>query len=69
MDPLISSIVGLKLAETASSIQYAVAAKMLKVDQAQGDAALKLIQAAQQSFDGAVADVSDAITTALDTYA
>ncbi|HWL92989.1 MAG TPA: hypothetical protein VNT79_05610 [Phycisphaerae bacterium] len=64
-----SSIIGLKLAETTAAIQFAAAAKILKAGQAQGDAALKLIAAATESFDAAVADVSADITTQLDCYA
>lgn len=59
----------MKLAETTASIQYAVAAKMLRAEQAGGDAAMKLIEAASQSFDAGIAQVSDAITSTLDTYA
>ncbi len=69
MDALSSSVVGLRLAETTASIQYAVAARVLQAGQSSGDVALKLIEAAQTSFDQAVANVSDALSAQLDLYA
>ena len=62
-------MVGLRLAETTASIQYAVAARMLQAGQSSGVAALKLIEAAQASFDQAVANVSETINAQLDLYA
>ncbi len=69
MDSLTSAVVGLKLAETASSIQYAVAAKMLQNSRTQGDAVLKMLESAKDGFDQAVANVADAISGQLDLYA
>jgi hypothetical protein len=71
MDALTSSIVGLKQAETFSRVQFAVAKKILDNQQLQGDAALKLINAAA----GGAAKAGDALVAAatglggaLDTY-
>lgn len=69
MDSLTSSIVGLRLAESMASIQYAVAAKLLQSESLRADAALDLIRAAEQTYDSAAADVVDSITGTLDTYA
>ncbi|MBX3395305.1 MAG: hypothetical protein KF841_08050 [Phycisphaerae bacterium] len=69
MDALTSSIVAMNLAETTASIQYAVAAKLLRSEQAVGDTALKLIEAASRNFDAKIAQVSAAIDSTLDTYA
>lgn len=65
---LTSALVGLKAAETASTIQYAVAGKLLRTQRQQGDAILKLLQAASQQVESAAADVLDA-TGSLDLYA
>ena len=46
MDSLISSAVGLKQAELASQVQFAVARKILDNGRLQGNAAVQLIQAA-----------------------
>lgn len=43
---LVSAVVGMKQAETASKVQYAVAKKLLDTQRMQGDAAIKLLQAA-----------------------
>ncbi len=71
MDSLISGVVGLKSAEMASKVQYAVARKMLDNQQMQGAAALKLLQAAGTG----VAQAGDELVAAatglggqLDTY-
>jgi len=46
---MISSAIGMKQAQTMSQVQYAVARKVMDNNQMQGDAAVKLIQAAGQS--------------------
>lgn len=69
MDPLVSSMVNLEAARTASSVQYAVAAKILKTEKDSGAAVEKLIAAASQGIDQAAQSVVDATTGALDTYA
>jgi len=45
---LINSAVGFKQAETASNIQIAVARKILQSQRQEGDAVIKLINAANQ---------------------
>ena len=69
---LVSAIVGLDQAQTMSSVQIAVAKKMLDVDRSQGNAAVQLIQSADNEVNGA----GDALVAAatglggsLDTYA
>ena len=48
MDALVSAAIGFQQAKVASQVQYAVARKLLDNQQLQGDAAVKLIQAATQ---------------------
>lgn len=69
---LVSAIVGLDQAQAMSSVQIAVARKMLDVDRSQGNAAVQLIQSADNEVNGA----GDALVAAatglggsLDTYA
>jgi hypothetical protein len=69
---LVSAIVGLDQAQTMSSVQIAVAKKMLDVERSQGNAAVQLIQSADNEVNGA----GDALVAAatglggsLDTYA
>jgi hypothetical protein len=69
---LVSAIVGLDQAQAMSSVQIAVAKKMLDVDRSQGNAAVQLIQSADNEVNGA----GDALVAAatglggsLDTYA
>ncbi|HWE94501.1 MAG TPA: hypothetical protein VG269_11105 [Tepidisphaeraceae bacterium] len=68
---LVSAIVGLDQAQALSSVQIAVAKKMLDVDRSQGNAAVKLIQSADQEVSGA-GDALVAAATGLggsiDTY-
>lgn len=61
-----SAVTSLKAAETASQIQFAVAAKSLDQQKAQGAAVVKLIQGASANVDASVAAVSDAIGGLLD---
>jgi hypothetical protein len=46
MDPLVSGVINFQQAATMSQVQYAVARKMLDNQEMQGNAAIKLIQAA-----------------------
>lgn len=63
-----SALVGLKAAETAASVQYAVAGKLLRTQRQQGDAILQLLQSASRQVESAAAEVLDA-TGSLDLYA
>jgi hypothetical protein len=45
---LVSAITGMDQAQAISSVQIAVAKKILDIDRSQGNAAVKLIQAADQ---------------------
>jgi len=69
---LISAITGLDQAKTISSVQLSVARKVLDVQQFEGDAAVKLIEAASQTTSKA-GDALVAAATGLggrvDTYA
>jgi hypothetical protein len=69
---LISAITGLDQAKTISAIQFSVARKVLDMQQFQGDAAVKLIDAASQTMNKA-GDALVAASTGLggqvDTYA
>jgi hypothetical protein len=69
---LTSAIVHFKSAEVTSQVQYAVAAKMLKMANAQDRAVLQLLEAAAQSMEAAATDVADAatdLTRGVDVYA
>jgi len=72
MDSLVSAAIGLQQAKIASQVQYAVARKLLDNQQLQGDAAVKLIQAATPG-PAAAGDALVAAATGLggsvDTYA
>jgi len=69
---LTSAITGLQQAQTMSAVQISVARKILDMQQFQGDAAVKLIQAASQTA-GNAGDALVAAATGLggqvDTYA
>lgn len=69
---LISAVTAMDQASAVGSVQMAVAKKILDMQSFQGDAAVKLIQAASKSVNGA----SDAVVAAatglggqIDTYA
>jgi hypothetical protein len=69
---LTSAITGLQSANTMAKVQMAVARKVLDVEQYQGDAAVKLIEAASNG----ASQAGDALTAAsiglggqIDTYA
>jgi Putative motility protein len=72
MDPLTSGIVAYKQDQTMSQVQFAVARKMLDNQQMQGDAAVKLINAAcsnaSQGGDALVA-AATGLGGQVDTYA
>lgn len=61
-----SAVSSLKAAETASQVQFAVAAKSLNQQKAEGQAVVQLIQGAQENLDQSIANVSDAIGGLLD---
>lgn len=68
---LVSGIVNFKQAQLASQVQYAVAAKMLKMQETQGASIVKLIDAAGKN----AAQAGDALVAAatglgggVDTY-
>ena len=69
---LTSAITGLQQAQTMSAVQISVARKILDMQQFQGDAAVKLIEAASQTTNHA-GDALVAAATGLggqvDTYA
>ena len=69
VDPLVSSVVQLKAAQTASSVQYAVAAKLLQTERQGGAAVLKLIDAADQEMNQAAESVADSAVGGLDVMA
>ncbi len=69
---LTSAILDFKSAAVTSQIQYAVAAKMLKMANVQDQAVLQLIEAAAQSMEAAATQVADAacdLTRGIDVYA
>lgn len=71
MDSLISSAVGLKQAELASQVQFAVARKILDNGRMQGNAAVQLIEAATKGVNQAGDQLVAAATGlggSLDTY-
>lgn len=61
----------MKSAQVATQVQYAVAAKMLKVANDQGANVAQLLQAAVEGFDQSLANANAAIDPSrmLDTYA
>ena len=72
MDSLASALVGIKTAETMGQIQVAVAAKMLKTANEQGEAVLQLVEAATQNMaqaSGRVASLSADMGANLDLTA
>lgn len=61
-----SAVTSLKAAQTTSQIQFAVAAKFLDQQRAQGESVVQLIQSASQNLDESLANVSQAIGGLLD---
>lgn len=69
---MISSVVGLKQAEVASKIQFAVAQKIMQNDRMQGAAVMKLLDAATKGVNQAGDQLVAAATglgSTIDTYA
>lgn len=69
---LTSAITGFQQAQTMSAVQISVARKILDMQQFQGDAAVKLIQAASQtstSAGDALASAATGLGGQVDTYA
>ena len=71
MMDLVNAVVGLKQAQVASQVQFAVAKKLLDSQKMQGSAALKLVEAANKSASSAGDELVAAATGLggeLDTY-
>lgn len=69
---LVSAITSFNQATTLGSVQMAVAKKMLDMQQFQGNAAVQLIQAANQEVDssgGALVAAATGLGGRIDTYA
>ncbi len=66
---LASTILGVKSAQQAVSIQYAVAAKMLDTQRAQGNAATQLIDAAGRQIQTATESLATETAQLLDVLA
>lgn len=58
MDALTNSLVAIRQADVQTRVDYAVAKKMLESEQASGQAAVKMIEAAAKSQASMVAAVS-----------
>lgn len=70
----LNSVLSLSSAAATSRVQYAVAAKVLQSQMQQGDAAVKLVQAATQGIEQQIQSMNDANAEAsngggLDMYA
>ena len=68
---LVNAVVGMKAAGTMAKVQYAVAAKILDAQRMNGDAVVKLIQAAGDGVNKAGDELVAAATglgSALDVY-
>lgn len=68
---LVHSVIAFKQAELVARVQYAVAAKVLDQQQQTGNAALKLLEAANQGLTRASDPLMTAVTglgAQLDTY-
>ncbi len=66
---LINSISNLQAAQTASQVQYAVAAKALQTTRAQGEAAVQLIQSAAEGMNQALENVAKDLGSQIDVRA
>lgn len=64
-----SAAVSLKAAQNAFQVQIAVAAKLQDSQQAQGDAVVKLIEAASNNLDQASSDLINAVSGGIDIRA
>ncbi len=65
----VSAAVNLKAASSLGKVQLAVAGRMLKIANQQGDTALKLIEAAAESMSSATADLNRSLGLMLDLHA
>ena len=65
----VSAAVNLKAAGTLGELQLAVAGRMLKIANQQGDNVLKLIESAAESMSSATADLNRSIGRMLDLHA
>ena len=65
----VSAAVNLKAAGSLGKVQLAVAGKMLKIANQQGESALKLIESAAESMSSATADLNRSIGRTLDLHA
>ncbi len=64
-----SMMTNLKSAEQTSAIQYAVAAKIMQSERAEGDAAVQLIEAAGATMDQALSSAGATLASQLDLLA
>ncbi|MBP7933781.1 MAG: hypothetical protein KA354_03950 [Phycisphaerae bacterium] len=66
---LIDSIVGFKAAQTTAEIQMAMAAKILKITQGQGQAAADMVAAANENLEKAMSEMLEGMGSGYDRYA
>ena len=66
---LVSAVSHTNMASHLGKVQLAVAGRMLKIANQQGDDALKLIEAAAESMSSATADLNRSIGRMLDLHA
>jgi len=65
---LIESVANFKAAESMVQVQMAVAAKVLKTTQDQGQMAVELINAALEGMEQAIKDLAGDLGSSLDAY-
>lgn len=66
---LVDGIVDLAAARSMAQIQMAVAVKVLKTANSQGDAALQLLQSAIENLQESIGNAAESLSSSLDTYA
>jgi len=66
---LIDSIVGFKAAQSTAQIQMAVAAKILKISQSQGQAMVDMVTAANENMEKAMSEMLEGMGSGYDGYA
>lgn len=66
---LIDSIVGFKAAQSTAQIQMAVAAKILKISQGQGQAMVDMVTAANENMEKAMSEMLEGMGSGYDGYA
>lgn len=66
---LIDSIVGFKAAQSTAQIQMAVAAKILKITQGQGQAMVDMVTAANENMEKAMSEMLEGMGSGYDGYA